>query len=292
MRFIGKTTLGDQPRHLEKGRAALNWRRIIARGASEVSALAGMFSPPAEGFRILIYHAVGTKIREDRLGIYTISPELFAEHMAALAAYPGNQLTGILDGHAGQGLRTAVTFDDGYKDNLHVAAPILLKRGIPFTVFISTSFVQNRDANYLSPEEVKELARLPGVTIGAHGATHIPLTQCDDAALQGELKGSKHYLEDLLGKEVKTMSYPHGAVDRRVREGVAEAGYTVAACSRFDINRPGRDPLLLCRTDVLGMDTARVFRQKMHGDWDWYRRRSVDPAQKPAAPAQAGGPRD
>lgn len=243
---------------------------------SEISALAGIVSPPAEGFRVLIYHAVGTKIKEDRLGIYTISSELFEKHMETLAAYPENKLTGILGGISGKGLRTAVTFDDGYKDNLHVAAPILLKHGIPFTVFISTSFVQNRDADYLSTGEVKELARLPGVTIGTHGATHIPLTLCDDAALRNELRGSKHYLEDLLGAEIKTMSYPHGAVNRRVRDGVAEAGYTVAACSRFDINSPERDPLLLCRTDVLGIDSVRVFRQKMHGDWDWYRHRSED----------------
>lgn len=256
----------------------MNLRRAFARSVSEISALAGIAAPAAEGFRILIYHAVGSKIKEDRLGIYTISPEIFAKHMDALAAYPQNTMSGLLDGISGKGLRTAVTFDDGYKDNLHVAAPVLLKHGIPFTVFISTHFVQDRDANYLSPEEVKELARLPGVTLGTHGATHKPLTLCDDATLQNELRGSKHYLEDLLGAEIKTMSYPHGAVNRRVRDAVAEAGYAVAACSRFDINSPERDPLLLCRTDMLGIDSVRVFRQKMHGDWDWYKHRSSDPS--------------
>ena len=262
----------------------MNWRRTIARGVSEISALARIAAPPAEGLRILIYHAVGTRISEDRLGIYTISPERFRVHIETLAAYPNNRLTGMLEGMAGSGLRTAVTFDDGYKDNLYAAAPVLQEHGIPFTVFISTAFVQNRDPNYLSPEEVRKLARLPGAAIGTHGATHIPLTQCDDAALRNELNGSKHYLEDLLGAEVKTMSYPHGAVDRRVRDQVEAAGYAAAACSRFDINGPGRDPLLLCRTDVLGIDSARVFKQKLHGDWDWYRRRSSDPATDSPAP--------
>ena len=256
----------------------MNWRRTIARGVSEISALTRIAAPAAEGLRILIYHAVGTKIREDRLRIYTISPERFRLHMEALAAYPQNRLTGMRDGFAGTGLRTAVTFDDGYKDNLYQAAPVLQRYGIPFTVFISTAFVQKRHASYLSPEEVKELARLPGVTIGTHGATHVPLTLCDDAALQRELDGSKQYLEDLLGAGVTTMSYPHGAVNRRVRDHVEAAGYATAACSRFDINLPGRDPLLLCRTDVLGIDTVRVLRQKLHGDWDWYRYRSHDPA--------------
>ncbi|MDA8094309.1 MAG: polysaccharide deacetylase family protein [Betaproteobacteria bacterium] len=255
----------------------MNWRRAIARGVSEMHALVRHASTAAPGFRVLMYHAVGSRISEDHLGIYTIAPTLFRAHVAALVAYPGMRLTGLREGLVGEGLRIAITFDDGYKDNLHVAAPLLLDHGIPFTVFISTEFVRNRDANYLSPEEVRELGALPGVTLGAHGATHVPLTQCGDEALRHELVASRGYLEDLLGKPVTVMSYPHGAVNRRVRDAVASSGYTLAACSRFDINAPGRDPLLLCRTDILGIDSVRVFRQKLHGDWDWYRRKNHDP---------------
>lgn len=255
----------------------MSWRRLVARGVSEMHALAACASRPAQGFRILIYHAVGSRISEDRLGIYTIAPTLFRQHMDALAAYPEKSLIGFAEGLPGSGLRIAVTFDDGYKDNLTVAAPILIERNIPFTVFISTEFVRRRDPNYLSPEEIRELGAMPGVTLGTHGATHVPFTQCDDSTLRQELTGSKHYLEDLLGWPVNTLSYPHGAVNRRVRDQVAAAGYTLAACSRFDINAPDRDPLLLCRTDILGIDSVRVFRQKLHGDWDWYRSRSSDP---------------
>jgi hypothetical protein len=35
---------------------------------------------------------------------------------------------------------------------------------------------------------------------------------------------------------------------------------------------------LLCRSDILGVDSVRVFRQKLHGDWDWYGWRRADPA--------------
>ena len=34
----------------------------------------------------------------------------------------------------------AITFDDGYEDNLTIAYPILKKRRIPFTIYITTSF--------------------------------------------------------------------------------------------------------------------------------------------------------
>jgi peptidoglycan/xylan/chitin deacetylase (PgdA/CDA1 family) len=119
---------------------------------------------------------------------------------------------------------------------------------------------------------------MPGVSIGAHGYTHISLTECDDFTLMNELVSSKKYIEDLIGEAVTTMSYPFGAVDRRVRDAVKRAGYLLAACSRFDINDASRDPLLLCRTEITGNDSVRVFQQKLHGDWDWYRWRRKDPA--------------
>jgi peptidoglycan/xylan/chitin deacetylase (PgdA/CDA1 family) len=93
-----------------------------------------------------------------------------------------------------------------------------------------------------------------------------------------ELVSSKKYIEDLIGGPVTTMSYPFGAVDRRVRDAVKRAGYLLAVCSRFDINDASRDPLLLCRTEITGNDSVRVFKQKLHGDWDWYRWRRRDPA--------------
>lgn len=43
------------------------------------------------------------------------------------------------------GKELVLTFDDGYKNNLTVAAPLLNEMNIPFTVFISTALVDKQD---------------------------------------------------------------------------------------------------------------------------------------------------
>jgi peptidoglycan/xylan/chitin deacetylase (PgdA/CDA1 family) len=226
-----------------------------------------------------MYHSVGSVASGDALGIYGIAPELFAKHMAALAAHADIAPVALApDATSPRRTRVAVTFDDGYRDNLTLAAPVLLQHQIPFTVFVCTGFMRDASGNFLTATELRELAALPGVTIGSHGATHAPLTGLDDAALRNELASSKAEIEDATGRPVNAISYPHGAVDRRVRNAAAAAGYAVGACSRFDINDAARDRLLLCRTDIHGNDPVRVFEQKLRGDWDWYRWRSADPA--------------
>ncbi len=255
----------------------MNLKRTSAETISGLFALGRMMSGCRCGFRILLYHAVGSRLARDTYGI-SIDPALFEQHMVILAESKGVNLVGLNEGQLFNApLRVAVTFDDGYKDNLYTAAPILLKYKIPFTVFATASFIQRGSTDYLTPFELKELDALPGVTIGSHGATHVPLAECGDSTLWEEVDGSRRYLEGVLGKPVKAISYPHGSVNRRVVHVARLAGFTSGLCSRFDINDQSRDPLLLCRTEVVAADSERVFRQKIQGAWDWLRWRSKDP---------------
>jgi peptidoglycan/xylan/chitin deacetylase (PgdA/CDA1 family) len=258
----------------------MNWKRAATRLVSEACSLARKRNAPRAGSRILLYHAVGTRLAHDRYGI-SINPRLFESHMDILSSEAQNFHLAAFDDTQNSATalrRVTVTFDDGYRDNLHVAAPVLLRRNIPFTVFVTSSFIGKTSDNYLSVAELKELSALSNVTIGAHGATHIRLAECDDATLQKELSESRRRLEDFTGRAVTNVSYPHGSVNLRVRAAAAEAGYTTGGCSRFDINEEKRDRLLLNRCEIIAADSERIFKQKLYGAWDWYRWRSADPA--------------
>lgn len=271
-------SLGYELRHLVSGQAVMRWKRVAARTISEIFALKRMSAKPRTGFRVLLYHAVGSRLNQDTYGI-SIEPKLFERHMQILASTEQVETRSFDRVEPNDSrLQVAVTFDDGYKDNLYKAAPILIKYNIPFTVFVTSSFIKSGSQEYLTPEELRELSELPGVTIGSHGATHVSLAGCDDALLKRELSESRSYIEDVTGLEVTSIAYPHGSASLRVRDAAARTGYTLGGCSRFDINRRGRDPLLINRCEIWASDSERVFRQKLSGVWDWYRRRSRDPA--------------
>jgi peptidoglycan/xylan/chitin deacetylase (PgdA/CDA1 family) len=92
---------------------------------------------------VLVYHRIGERALDPwRL---TIDPEIFAGQMETLARdWSPLSLDELVEGFGRRRLperAVAVTFDDGYADNLNVAAPILLEHGIPATLFVAADLV-------------------------------------------------------------------------------------------------------------------------------------------------------
>jgi peptidoglycan/xylan/chitin deacetylase (PgdA/CDA1 family) len=89
---------------------------------------------------VLAYHRVAS-VPWDPAGL-CVSPERFAEQMAVLCErFEPVSLAELLAGLERGRLRrrsVAVTFDDGYADNLLRAKPMLERFGIPATVFVTT----------------------------------------------------------------------------------------------------------------------------------------------------------
>ena len=231
--------------------------------------------PQAHGHRTLMYHSVGleqnsTTVDGDTLGIYSMTITQFTQQIDAIQGVARS--TGMSFVPFGSVLRDtiSITFDDGYTDALTIIAPILCTRQIPFHIFVSAARMNGSDRKYLSPAQVVELSNMPGVSIGAHGATHRSLTSLSSSELAAELRASKVDLETVLQKPVTTMSYPFGHVDESVRKAAHDAGFTFAATSKCGFNEASSDPLLQRRIDMWSGDSKRTVENKIQGHWNWF----------------------
>lgn len=217
----------------------MNPRRLLARSISEAVAGVSWMRSARSGLRVLMYHAIGTPALGDSLGLFSLKPECFRRHMTMLANWEQGRVVELAEELlSGSGCRVAITFDDGYLDNLEVAAPILNELGLPFTVFVTSEFVRHGKAGFLSPSALRNLAALPGVRIGAHGANHVALTKCDDQTLRNELSSSRRYLEEVLGCEVRTLAYHPICGQRLFTHAFACLGRNLrghAVCQHFGV---------------------------------------------------------
>ena len=230
------------------------------------------------GIRALMYHSVGSEVENDIFKIYNVSPELFKKYINFLIKKNINILKlskEILNDNISG---TLITFDDGYLNNYEIVEPILTEFNISFTVFVTANYI-NKDS-FLSSEKLKKLSIKDNVTIGAHGLNHLHLVNLNDVKLYEELYTSKLKIEEVIQKEVYSISYPHGSIDMRVRDIAEKVGFTIGFTSWPNINYFDRDPLLLSRNVIWSNDDEEVLGQKIIGKWDWMRLRHKDPLLK------------
>jgi peptidoglycan/xylan/chitin deacetylase (PgdA/CDA1 family) len=202
---------------------------------------------------IAMYHSVTPVVPEgNRL---TVSVKTFERQMEFLKEHKYNVIS--LDA-AGELIKSGkkvpsrtlvLTFDDGYEDNYIYAYPILKKYNIPATVFIIVNEVGK--PGRLSWDQLKEMQDSGLITFGSHSLSH-PFLECveDDQKLIDETAGSRKILQEKLGKQVNTFSYPCGRLNARVRGYAVNAGYEVAVATN-----PGKK---MANNDVFALKRLRI----------------------------------
>lgn len=171
---------------------------------------------------VLMYHALyrgsdtSSIDREDLP--YAISEAQFVAQLERLAEKSVGAFTGESQPDV------VVTFDDGHKSNLDIAAPHLVRLNIPAYFFITTDFIDQRKG-FMSNSDLRELAQIPGMIIGSHGVSHRFFSDLAVPAAKAELVDSKARLEQMTGAACRSMSFPGGRYSKQVLGMLGECGY-------------------------------------------------------------------
>ena len=290
---------------------------------------------------IVLYHRVAD-VAADPYQL-AVSPQVFRAQLESLSrVYEIVPLTALMEGsairrsHGG----VALTFDDGYVDNLQTALPILREMGLPATFFLTTEscgstrgywwdilqravfdtgrssstlvvrlrgerrefLVDNAEARRcahdelytllkasapvvrddivlqlrasieltdreleaerpLSDAEIRELAAVPGVDIGAHTVHHLSLPALAGESLFREVSECRTRLQALSGRTVTSFAYPFGDLSPVVVDMVATAGYRLACTCEARSIGASEHPLRLPRIQAPPSSSAALMQR-------------------------------
>jgi peptidoglycan/xylan/chitin deacetylase (PgdA/CDA1 family) len=236
-----------------------------------------------------MYHSISKDMRMGGHPYFEVctSPEVFSNHMRFLhdngyTSVALNEVVSILaQEKAAPPKPVCITFDDGFRDFLTSALPILNSNGLSATVFLATGFVNNEKANFngrkcLAWDEVRYL-RSEGIAFGSHSVNHKDLTRMSLEELKSELQDSKQIIESKLGEVIDCFSYPYAFPEAKtrflqvLRRCLVEAGYKCCCTTTIGTAFVKSNPLSLPRVPINEFDDMTFFRAKVEGGYDWVR---------------------
>jgi peptidoglycan/xylan/chitin deacetylase (PgdA/CDA1 family) len=337
----------------------MSLRGIARQLAYRLGALSAVHRARNRDFlTVVMFHRVQSAVERLRTGAdphYTVTPEFLAECRSFFEShYNVVCLDDVLSSYRRAKVLPPfpllITFDDGWRDNLDWALPVL--RGCPWVVFAATdgieqagvwwqeallwairsgqiapqdflrqiSDIDTQDARYgdlpvelrltlecalLPPERRKTVLRPlsellasrddrpsmlsaqelryleeAGVSIGCHGASHLPLTHVQDAA--NDIARARDWLSGVLEPEtVRAMSFPHGRWTSELAGTALQMGFELLftsdpvlnPCPSGWLQQPvlGRIPI----TEEAVSDPRGAFAQARMATWLYTRQKQA-----------------
>lgn len=182
---------------------------------------------------ILQYHHVSASTPRST----SLSPEEFRGHMEYLAEAGfqvldlSQALKDIQEGVELPEKAVAITFDDAYRNIYQNGFPIMKEHGFPFTVFINTQPIVQKNRNFLTWDQMKEMEQSGGV-FANHTFSHPYMLRLEEGEsheqwldrMSKELSDVEVALEKNLGHSPKMLAYPYGESNTEIRALIKERG--------------------------------------------------------------------
>jgi poly-beta-1,6-N-acetyl-D-glucosamine N-deacetylase len=183
---------------------------------------------------ILMYHHVAG----DTPRSTSVTPDTFERHLQFLHEHDFRvmPLTDLIEairkGDPVPKRAVAITFDDAYASVYTEAAPRLRARQWPYTIFVSTDYIDQKLRPYMAWPQLRELADA-GVTLGNHTLSHANLVRIRStmpmeewrATVRREILDSQARLAEMAGNTIDILAYPYGETDPATSAIVEELGF-------------------------------------------------------------------
>lgn len=264
--------------------------------------------PARRPIAILSYHQTtrppsrGTPVRSLVLPPRRFARQLWSLRLLGWRGLSMRDLEPYLSGEK-SGKVFGITLDDGYLNNYTEALPVLREVGFTATAFIVTAQIGGSNvwdhAKGAPPAPLMDAGQLrawlaAGMDIGAHTRNHVNLCDCGAEAAREEIAGSKRELEQALGVEVRSFSYPYGEHRAEHVQMVREAGYAMGTTIVSSRARPEDDPACLPRISVHLHDRLPRLLAQVTTDYEDWRmgrpKNRAKPTSRWSQPASPGVP--
>lgn len=237
-----------------------------------------IFRKPRE-VAVLMYHSIGNSD-----WFFAVTPREFEKQIDYLARNKTPVTLGaILDFINGKRDlppdAVAVTFDDGYRDFLLNAMPILQKHQIPVTLFVSGGEVirseLGSELELLSRDDIVRASRVMRIEVGSHAITHKKLSFISNEDARFEIINSRENIKAWTGIVPRFFAYPKGSYSDETKKIVRDAGYEGAVTAYQYLVKRACGPYEIPRIQVdssLGFFEFKVRLTKVADWYSWLRR--------------------
>ncbi|MDP2451578.1 MAG: polysaccharide deacetylase family protein [Polaromonas sp.] len=228
---------------------------------------------PQRPIPILVYHQIseappkGAPFRS----LY-VSPASFSRQMAMLKllGYQGLSMSALLPYLRGEktGKVVGITFDDGYRNNLTHALPVLQRQGFSSTCYAVSGLLGKTNewdqgigmaqVPLMTADELR-LWVAGGQEVGSHTQNHARLLQSDDPTALLDMTGDRAALEGLLATPVRHFCYPFGEYAPQHVAMARQAGFQTVTTTQRGRSSARNDLMELPRVPVVRSTSLPVF---------------------------------
>lgn len=257
---------GSYFQHIWPASAASKVNTLVNQGRLYVKSLSSTVDTTGNWLRFPFYHHI---FADERWG--------FGHHLEAMRNYGEfislDDAVSLIEGDTPlDGRYICLSFDDGFRNCVTNALPMLAERGVPAAFFVVSGLVpadpaeitdehrsffgpKRKPIPFLSWDDCRTLLEA-GMTVGSHSATHRPFISLTDDEAYEELRRSKAEIEAALGIRCDHFCCPWGKPDRdfkteRETANAKALGYRSFLTTKYGSMKPGDSPYAIRRVGIL-----------------------------------------